>query len=129
MRTVKKMTGIKIDHFMMADFNAVKTLTTAVGGVEVCLAKDIDDPDSHLKLSKGKHTIEGEQALAFVRTRHASASAATSTGSSPAAVPRLADAQDEVRRHPDQPDQAVRPRGGGAPRRSPSTPASATSTS
>ncbi|GGP46955.1 LCP family protein [Streptomyces calvus] len=70
MRTVTELTGIKPDNFMVADFNAVKTLTSAVGGVEVCLAKDIDDPDSHLKLPKGEHTIEGEQALAFVRTRH-----------------------------------------------------------
>ncbi|MEV8018188.1 LCP family protein [Streptomyces sp. NPDC086554] len=70
MRTVTKITGIVPDHFMVADFNAVKTLSSAVGGVDVCLAKDIDDPDSHLKLSKGKHTIEGEDALAFVRTRH-----------------------------------------------------------
>ncbi|WP_436738573.1 LCP family glycopolymer transferase [Streptomyces sp. BBFR102] len=70
MRTVTELTGIKMDHFMVADFNAVKTLSSAVGGVDVCLAKDIDDPDSHLKLSKGTHTIEGEEALAFVRTRH-----------------------------------------------------------
>ncbi|WP_405677846.1 LCP family protein [Streptomyces sp. NBC_01511] len=70
MRTVKELTGLTVDHFMMADFNAVKTLTTAVGGVEVCVGKDVDDPDSHLKLSKGKHVIKGEQALAFVRTRH-----------------------------------------------------------
>ncbi|MGW5638179.1 LCP family protein [Streptomyces sp. NPDC003832] len=70
MRTVTELTGIKPDNFVVADFNAVKTLTSAVGGVEVCLDKDIDDPDSHLKLSEGTHTIEGEQALAFVRTRH-----------------------------------------------------------
>ncbi|WP_210576352.1 LCP family protein [Streptomyces sp. GESEQ-4] len=69
-RTVTELTGIKPDNFMVADFNAVKTLTSAVGGVEVCLAKDIDDPDSKLQLSKGTHTIEGEEALAFVRTRH-----------------------------------------------------------
>ena len=70
MRTVTELTGIKPDNFMVADFNAVKTLTSAVGGVEVCLAKDIDDSDSHLKLSKGTHNIKGEQALAFLRTRH-----------------------------------------------------------
>ncbi|MET9257792.1 LCP family protein [Streptomyces sp. NPDC003717] len=70
MRTVTELTGIKPDNFMVADFNAVKTLTTAVNGVEVCLAKDIDDKDSHLKLPAGKHTIQGEDALAFVRTRH-----------------------------------------------------------
>ncbi|MFF3487654.1 LCP family protein [Streptomyces sp. NPDC002701] len=70
MRTVTALTGIKMDHFMIADFNAVKTLTTAVDGVDICLAKDIDDPDSKLKLAKGEHTIQGEEALAFVRTRH-----------------------------------------------------------
>ena len=48
---------------------AVKTLTTAVDGVDVCLAKDIDDPDSHLKLPKGTHTIEGEDALAYAKER------------------------------------------------------------
>ncbi|MFB0618405.1 LCP family protein [Streptomyces sp. AGS-58] len=70
MRTVTALTGITPDDFMVADFNAVKTLTEAVDGVDVCLAHDIDDADSHLKLSKGTHTISGEQALAFVRTRH-----------------------------------------------------------
>ncbi|MDG9724878.1 LCP family protein [Streptomyces sp. DH41] len=70
MRTVTELTGVTPDNFMVADFNAVKTLTTAVEGVEVCLAKDINDPDSHLNLRAGKRTIEGEQALAFVRTRH-----------------------------------------------------------
>ncbi|MDT0609896.1 LCP family protein [Streptomyces lancefieldiae] len=70
MRTVTELTGITPDNFMVADFNAVKTLTTAVEGVEVCLAKDINDPDSHLNLPAGEHTIEGEEALAFVRTRH-----------------------------------------------------------
>ncbi|SDD02019.1 LCP family protein [Streptomyces prasinopilosus] len=71
MRTVTELTGITPDNFMVADFNAVKTLTTAVGGVEVCLAEDVNDKDSKLNLSAGTHTIEGEEALAFVRTRHA----------------------------------------------------------
>ncbi|MFJ5531469.1 LCP family protein [Streptomyces sp. NPDC093261] len=71
MRTVTELTGITPDDFMVADFNAVKTLTTAVGGVDVCLGKDIHDRDSHLNLQKGMRHIEGETALAFVRTRHA----------------------------------------------------------
>ncbi|MGJ5827479.1 LCP family protein [Streptomyces ossamyceticus] len=70
MRTVTELTGIKPDHFMVADFNAVKTLSTAIGGVEVCLAKPIKDSKSKLDLSEGKHTIQGEQALAFLRTRY-----------------------------------------------------------
>ncbi|MEV3930187.1 MULTISPECIES: LCP family protein [unclassified Streptomyces] len=71
MRTVKEITGLAVDHFMMVDFNAVKTLSTAVGGVKVCVAQAVKDPDSHLDLPKGESTIEGEDALAFVRTRHA----------------------------------------------------------
>ncbi|MBB0228988.1 LCP family glycopolymer transferase [Streptomyces calidiresistens] len=68
-KTVEQLVGVEINHFMMADFNAVKDLSTAVGGVEVCLAKDIDDKKSHLTLPAGRHVVEGEQALAFVRTR------------------------------------------------------------
>ncbi|GAA2326810.1 LCP family protein [Streptomyces violaceusniger] len=70
-QTVEKITGLNINHFMMADFNAVKEMSTAVGGVDICLGKDINDPKSHLNLKKGRHTVKGEQALAFVRTRHA----------------------------------------------------------
>ncbi|MDQ1010401.1 LCP family protein required for cell wall assembly [Streptomyces sp. V4I23] len=71
MRTVTELTGIKMDHFMVADFNAVKTLSSAVGGVPICLDKDIKDDKSKLDLPAGDHVLEGEQALAFVRTRHA----------------------------------------------------------
>ncbi|GGX25291.1 LytR family transcriptional regulator [Streptomyces lomondensis] len=69
MRTVKENTGIDVDHFMMADFNAVKTLTTAVDGVDVCVEKPVNDKESKLVLPAGESTVEGEQALAFVRTR------------------------------------------------------------
>jgi hypothetical protein len=41
-----------------------------IGGVEVCLPQAVDDPYSGLNLSAGKHLITGNQALAFVRTRH-----------------------------------------------------------
>ncbi|MBT2493315.1 LCP family protein [Streptomyces sp. ISL-96] len=71
MRTVKQITGLPINHFMMADFNAVKTLTTAIGGVDVCLTEPIKDTKySQLNLSAGDHRIQGEEALAFVRNRH-----------------------------------------------------------
>ncbi|MBT2525499.1 LCP family protein [Streptomyces sp. ISL-99] len=71
MRTVKQLTGVPVDHFMMADFNAVKTLTSAIDGVDVCLTEPIkDDQYSKLDLAAGDHTLEGEDALAFLRNRH-----------------------------------------------------------
>jgi LCP family protein required for cell wall assembly len=70
MKTVEKLTGVRVDHFVMVDFEAVKSITTALGGVEVCTTKQIDDVKSGLHLSPGKHRVFGETALAFVRTRH-----------------------------------------------------------
>ncbi|MFF3354160.1 LCP family protein [Streptomyces sp. NPDC002917] len=75
MRTVTKLTGLPVDHFILVDFEAVKTLSTAVGGVPICLTHAIHDTNSkgegsHLNLPRGPHTVQGEQALAFVRTRH-----------------------------------------------------------
>lgn len=68
--TVNKLTGLEVDHFMMADFNAVKELSNAVGGVDVCVSGAVDDPDSGLHLPSGTSQVQGEQALAFLRTRH-----------------------------------------------------------
>ncbi|GAB2720502.1 LCP family protein [Arthrobacter bambusae] len=68
--TVNKLTGLQIDHFMMADFNAVKELSNAVGGVDVCVSDAVYDPDSGLRLPQGTSKVQGEQALAFLRTRH-----------------------------------------------------------
>jgi LCP family protein required for cell wall assembly len=67
---VNEMTGLQIDHFMMADFNAVKELSTVIGGVDVCVNEPINDSYSKLKLPAGVSSVQGEQALAFLRTRH-----------------------------------------------------------
>ena len=67
--TVEEFTHVKIDHFMMVDFAGVVSLTNAVGGVPVCVTKAVDDPDSHLNLPAGTSTIQGDTALAFLRTR------------------------------------------------------------
>ncbi|WP_427017971.1 LCP family protein [Pseudarthrobacter sp. P1] len=68
---INEATGLNIDHFMLADFTAVKELSNALGGVEVCVDHAMDDFDgSHLVLPAGKSLVQGEQALAFLRTRH-----------------------------------------------------------
>lgn len=68
--TISNLTGVAIDHFMLVDFNAVKALSSVVGGVEVCVTEPIDDTYSGLKLPAGTSSVEGEQALAFLRSRH-----------------------------------------------------------
>ncbi len=69
LKAVENMTGMSINNFMVVDFGGFKAITEAVGGVEICLSQPVNDPLSGLKLSAGKHTISGEEALAFVRAR------------------------------------------------------------
>ena len=54
---------------MLVDFRGFKRIVDAIGGVEICLKEPVDDPLSGLKLDTGKHVVEGEEALAFVRAR------------------------------------------------------------
>ncbi|MEY3606470.1 MAG: hypothetical protein RL289_650, partial [Actinomycetota bacterium] len=74
-KTVEKLTNVRIDNFVVVDFKAFKTVVDAIGGVEVCLTTPAYDPvvpgrgGSGLNLPAGYSTISGEQALAFVRAR------------------------------------------------------------
>lgn len=68
--TIQKLTGINIPHLAMVDFKGVIAMSQAVGGVTVCLAQPIQDDYTQLYLDAGEHTLVGEQALAFLRTRH-----------------------------------------------------------
>ncbi|OEV05465.1 LCP family protein [Streptomyces oceani] len=68
--TWEALTGIPIDHFMMIDFSGVVSMADAVGGVPVCVDKNVHDPKSGLRLKKGTSVIKGEQALQWLRTRH-----------------------------------------------------------
>ncbi|MFF7929959.1 LCP family protein [Streptomyces sp. NPDC007940] len=68
--TIHQLTGIPIDHFVKLDFSGVVKMSDAVGGVSVCVDHNVYDTYSHLKLSKGTHTLKGEAALEFVRSRH-----------------------------------------------------------
>ncbi|WP_435176182.1 MULTISPECIES: LCP family protein [Streptomycetaceae] len=68
--TVHKLTNIPIDHFIQVDFSGVVSMSDAVGGVQVCVSGDVYDTYSHLKLSKGSHTLKGVGALEFLRSRH-----------------------------------------------------------
>lgn len=69
-RTVENMTGVRVDHHLIVDFNGFKKMVDAVGGVDVCLAKPVHDTQAHLDLPAGRQTLHGEQALGYVRARH-----------------------------------------------------------
>jgi LCP family protein required for cell wall assembly len=70
-RTVENLTGIRIDHHLIVDFTGFKKMVDAVGGVDVCLPHAVQDHDAKLNLPAGRQTLRGEDALAYVRARHA----------------------------------------------------------
>ncbi|MFE0106994.1 LCP family protein [Streptomyces sp. NPDC059009] len=69
-KTVEKMSGIRMDHYVEVDFTGFKKLIDTLGGVDITTKKAINDDKSHLNLKPGSHTLNGEQALGLVRTRH-----------------------------------------------------------
>ncbi|MGI5394550.1 LCP family protein [Streptomyces sp. CA-251251] len=76
--TWQNLTGVYIDHWMTIDFAGVVSMADAVGGVEVCVNQNVWDRPlpavpggSGLKLTAGRHKVQGEQALQWLRTRHA----------------------------------------------------------
>ncbi|MGW5212874.1 LCP family protein [Streptomyces sp. NPDC004051] len=70
-RTVEFNTGLHIDHYVEIGFAGFANIVDAVGGVEMDIPKDIKDTKSGADFKKGKQTLNGEEALAFVRTRYA----------------------------------------------------------
>ncbi|NED80330.1 LytR family transcriptional regulator, partial [Streptomyces sp. SID11233] len=69
-KTVESMSGIRMDHYVEVDFTGFKKLVDALGGVPLTTTKPIQDASSHLSLAAGRHTLDGEQSLGLVRTRH-----------------------------------------------------------
>lgn len=76
--TVEKLSGVRVDHTVVVDFEGFSKMTSAVGGVPVCLPKDIYqgdlNPNRHSRgeriFAKGPQNVSGRQALDYVRIRH-----------------------------------------------------------
>jgi LCP family protein required for cell wall assembly len=69
-QTVENVTGLRIDHYMGIGFGGLVSVVNKVGGVNICLPTALKDYDSGANLKAGCQTLNGDQALAFVRDRH-----------------------------------------------------------
>lgn len=69
-RTIEYNTGLKIDHYAEIGFDGFANLVDGVGGVDIDVPQDMKDKKSGNDLKKGKQTLNGQQALAFVRQRY-----------------------------------------------------------
>lgn len=68
---VEELTGVPVDHFVELDFEGFMAIIDALGGLHVCLPDALDDPAAGLDLPAGQQTLDGRDALALARTRHA----------------------------------------------------------
>jgi LCP family protein required for cell wall assembly len=68
--TIHRLTGLKVNHFLYVDLLGFQQVVDTLGGVEMCVPFDVQDPLSALDLKAGCQTLDGRQALGYVRTRH-----------------------------------------------------------
>ncbi|TYK53525.1 LCP family protein [Actinomadura decatromicini] len=68
--TIKRATGVSIDHYVEVNFYGFVHMVDALGGVDVCTEQAVDDPKSGLKLPPGKSHVDGLKALAYSRARY-----------------------------------------------------------
>jgi LCP family protein required for cell wall assembly len=69
-QTVQDATGLRVDHFMDIGFGGFVNVVNAVGGVNMCLPSALHDQASGLHLKAGCQTLNGGEALSYVRDRH-----------------------------------------------------------
>jgi LCP family protein required for cell wall assembly len=69
-QTIENVTGLNINHYMGIGFGGLDSVVNQVGGVRICLKTALHDSDSGANLPAGCQTLNGAQALAFVRDRH-----------------------------------------------------------
>ncbi|MEW2358556.1 LCP family protein [Spirillospora sp. NPDC029432] len=68
--TVKRSTGVSIDHYVEVNFYGFISMVDALGGVDVCTEEPINDKKSGLVLPAGTTHVDGMKALAFARARY-----------------------------------------------------------
>lgn len=68
--TVEHLTDLRMDHLAIIDWDGFKDLSTAVGGVPVTIPTSFYDPSQKIQWEAGDQVLEGDKALAYVRTRY-----------------------------------------------------------
>lgn len=66
-----ELTGLDLSLFVVVDFQGLKTMIDAIGGVDLCIPQNVSDPNNTgLKLEKGMHHLDGTTATQYARVRH-----------------------------------------------------------
>lgn len=69
-KTIEQNTGLYIDSYMEIGFGGFASVVDTVGGVNICVKNDMNDPKAHINLKKGCQNMDGATALGYVRARY-----------------------------------------------------------
>lgn len=68
-QTVEEATGLHLDHYAEIGFAGFGVVVDALGGVQICPTEPINDPLAGIDLAAGCQTLDGREALGYVRSR------------------------------------------------------------
>lgn len=73
-KTVKQLTGLRINHYVQVNIAGFRDIIDAIGGVEVCITEPIPfDPKTGIEITEeelGLVKFDGDRALRYVRSRN-----------------------------------------------------------
>lgn len=69
-RTIEQNTGVRIDHYVEIGFAGFVKAVDAVGGIEICPKRKMNDPRAGLNIKEGCQQADGAVALGYARSRY-----------------------------------------------------------
>ena len=69
-QTVENVTGVHIDGYVEIGLGGFASVVDSVGGVTLCVPRDMNDKKAGINLKKGCQTLDGANALGYVRSRY-----------------------------------------------------------
>lgn len=70
-KTLSTFAGVPITHYVEVHFEELKDVVNELGGIQVNVPESFYSDTSGISLEAGEQTLDGDQALAFARERHA----------------------------------------------------------
>ncbi|MDF2146476.1 LCP family protein [Knoellia sp. p5-6-4] len=68
--TVEQVTDLRIDGYVEIGFAGFASVVDSLGGVDICVKFNMNDKKAGINLKKGCQTLNGKNALGYVRARY-----------------------------------------------------------
>ena len=69
-KTIEAVTDVRIDGYVEIGFGGFASVVDSLGGVDICVARSMNDPHAGINLKAGCQTLNGRNGLGYVRARY-----------------------------------------------------------